>query len=123
MRRFLAILLMFLMPLQVTWAAAAALHGHFDDDGTVSLFHYHDDHDHHGDAHHDDGSDATGLTGAEHHDVEHHEGHFHPVFTMFIVEPNVNLGLPLPDAHPPWPAQSFSSHIPPVFDRPPLALR
>ncbi|HRH71644.1 MAG TPA: hypothetical protein PLM62_01040 [Zoogloea sp.] len=122
MRRFLAILLMFLMPLQVTWAAAAALHGHFDDDETVSLYHVHD-HDHYSVAHHDDGDEAARLLAADNHDADHHEGHFHPAFTMFVVEARLNIATPQPAIHPPWPLQSFSSHIPPLFDRPPLALR
>jgi len=121
MRRFLAILLMFVMPLQVTWAAVASLHEHFDNDETVFLFHYHDD-DHHDVAHHDDGDDDSGLLAEDHHD-DHHEGHFHPLFSMFVMEPSVNVGLPQPEAHSPGPVQSFSSHIPPLFDRPPLALR
>lgn len=122
MRRFIAILLMFLMPLQVTWAASAALHGHFDDDETVSLYHVHDD-DHHGVAHHDDGDEAAGLLAADNHDGDHHEGHFHPAFSMCLIEVRPSLTAPQPEIHPPWPEQSFSSHIPPLFDRPPLALR
>ncbi len=122
MRRVLAILLMFLLPLQITWAAAAALHGHFENDEAVAVFHYHDD-DHHSVDHHEHDDDIAGLIAPDHHDSDHHDGHFHPVFTMFVVEPSVNLGVPQPEAHPPWPGPSFSSHIPPLFDRPPLALR
>lgn len=88
---------------------------------TVSLFHYHDDH-HHDVTHLDDGDDDSGLFAVNHHD-DHHEGHFHPLFSMFVMEQRVNVGLPQPEAHPPGPVQSFSSHIPPLFDRPPLALR
>lgn len=122
MRRYLAILLMLLLPLQVTWAAVASMHGHLDADESVALFHHHDD-DHDHAAHHDEDETVADVASADHHDDDHRDGHFHPAFTMFVVEPVVSIASPLPDVHSPGPGLSFTSHIPLPSDRPPLALR
>ena len=121
MRRFTAILLMVLLPLQVTWSAVLSLHGHMDGSAPVSLFHYHD---HHDSAHHADEDDftASNLT-SDNQDANPPEGHSHPVFTMLVVELTLNVGNPFPSVHPSWAAPSFTSHIPRLFNRPPLSQR
>jgi hypothetical protein len=127
MRRFLAVLLMLLVPLQFAWSAMASVPGHLDDPASATGFHVHahDDHDHH----HDDGADMADrddddadTTPSAHHDDGHHDGHYHPVFNMLVVELQLNLDDALPHSPPARPPAAFTSHIPLPFDWPPIAL-
>ena len=127
MHRFIAILLLVLVPIQFSWSMALSLHGHLDGDASMLVLHKHpdghqavDDHDGEGltDFHSgavvDGGDNSTG----------HGEptGHFHPIFSTLVYEPV----LEPPQAasagpHLRW-AEAFTSHIPSQFDRPPLVL-
>lgn len=124
MRRFLAILLMLIIPLQLAWSSVAGVHGHLDGEIPVSGFHYHaDDHDHH----HDDGAaDHDSFAGngihSDHDDDGYHGGHYHPVFSLLLIKPDLMLGAALPDGPPVRATIGFTSHIPPLFDRPPSAF-
>lgn len=127
MRRLLAILLMLILPLQFAWSAVGGLDGHLDDKVSATGFHHHDhddDHDHHHDAGtngHD--NDAASIAAQEHHDDGHHDEHYHhPVFSMLVHEPRLNLGDALPHSPPVRPPSLFTSHIPALFDWPPSAL-
>lgn len=124
MRRFLAILLMMFVPLQLAWSAAGSLHGHLNDEVPVSGFHYHDDghvHHHGAESDHHDGF-SGGDTHNNHNDDGHHDGHYHPVFSMLVIEPDLRLGAATPNGPPVRVPIVFTSYIPPLFDRPPSAL-
>ena len=124
MRRFIAILLMLLVPIQFAWSAVESVHGHLGHEDLASGFHYHDDnHEHHHDADGDDHDDSdVGVPLLVHNDDGHHDGHFHHVFSMLVFEPQQALTEALPHASPKRPPSSFTSHIPTLFDWPPLAL-
>ncbi len=118
MRRFIALIIMLIVPLQFAWAAAAGLHGHAGKDVATSGFHTHD-HDHHECAHPD--HDSTGDTDHQDHNEDEHHGHCHPVFTSILMESGVTLDIALsggPILHQP---AAFLSRTPPLLDRPPLA--
>lgn len=123
MRRFLPALLMVLLPIQVTWSAALSLHGHLDSREPVSLFHYHDDHHHDLADHADEGASTGSDLISDNQDTNHTEGHYHPVFTMLVVELALSVGKAFPSVLPSWAAPSFTSHIPLLFNRPPLSQR
>lgn len=122
MRRLLALLLIVLVPLQFAWSAAHAMHGHGADDVAALGLHSHDsDHGHDIDTHDDDHDDlaSTGSTGDS--PDGGNPGHYHPVFSPLVIEPIVDLPRFEPDGPPAWLPATFTSHIPPLFDRPPLA--
>ncbi|MBI4985261.1 MAG: hypothetical protein HZC24_07945 [Rhodocyclales bacterium] len=120
MRRFLAIVLMLLVPLQSAWSAAESIHGHAADAAAALGFHsHHGAHDHH-----DDGVDGhNGCAAADHDggydDDGHYGGHYHPVFSVLVIEPDLEFGAAVPAAPPLRPPVSFTSHIPLLFDWPP----
>ncbi|MDD2669120.1 hypothetical protein [Zoogloea sp.] len=129
MHRILAILLMLLVPLQFAWAAAESVDGHWGEDVVALGFHVHDtDHDHQHES--DPDSDHDGLFGlnqipdhGDHGEDGHHDGgHYHPLFSTLIINPDLNLGDPPPGVRPVWPPAAFTSHIPPLFDWPPSVL-
>lgn len=119
MRRLIALILMFILPLQFAWSAAANVHGHAGDDVAVLGVHAHGHGDH--DAGHTDhdpspaGDTETGHDG-------HQGSHYHPVFSSILMEVGLSLGASSPEGPPPHPLAAFLSHTPPLFDRPPLAL-
>lgn len=112
LRRLFALVLMVLVPAQMSGAAAQALHGHFDGE-TPAVYHHHDA----------SSAAAPDLDQEHHHDADgHHDGHCHPVFSVLMTAPGAP-GLPPP--HPPRLAArpaAYTSHIPPPDIRPPLAL-
>ena len=127
MRRFIAILLLVLVPTQYTWSMAESLHGHLNSDASMTVLHTHadghhavDDHDGEGHAHHQ--SDAVSDAGDGSTGPGEFTGHYHPIFSTLVFEPI----LEPPQAaaagpHLRW-SEAFTSHIPSQFDRPPLAL-
>lgn len=121
MRRFIALVIMLVVPLQSVWSAASGLYGHLDDKVTVAGFHGHghDDHDSGHSSHAASVSDCD--TGSNHNEDGHPDGHCHHAYSPVLMETGLNLGLissggPVPNAH-----AAFFSHTPPLFDRPPLA--
>ncbi|MBI4755697.1 MAG: hypothetical protein HY778_09845 [Betaproteobacteria bacterium] len=117
MRRFIALILMLIIPLQFAWSAAAGVHGHLGDNVSALGFHAHDNHD----GEHPD-HDATGDMDKGHNEDGHHGSHYHPVFSSMLMESGLGLNLPLPDGPPPHQLVVFFSRTPPPLDRPPLAL-
>lgn len=114
MRRFIALIIMLVVPLQFAWAVAASVHGHLDGNVAPLVMHAHS-HDDHGHDHHAASDEGQSKEG------HHHGDHCHPVFSSLIMESSLPLGLCLaggPCAHPP---ENFLSRTPPLFDRPPLA--
>jgi hypothetical protein len=118
MRRLIALIIMFIVPLQFAWAVAAGLQGHVGKDVATSGFHTHD-HDHHENAHPD--HDATGDTHHQDHNEDGHHGHCHPVFSTILMESGLALDIALPGGPILHPPAVFCSRIPPLLDRPPLA--
>lgn len=118
MRRFIALVIMLVVPLQFAWAAAAGLHGHAGHDVAASGFHMHDD------GHHDEGAhpdrDASGDTNDPDHNEDGHHGHHHPVFNSLLIASGVTLDSALSGGPILCPAAAFLSHTPPLLDRPPL---
>jgi hypothetical protein len=121
MRRFIALIIMLVVPLQSAWSAAAGPYGHLDDNVTVVGFHSHD-HDHHDSGHSSHSASVPGCDTANNHNEDgHHDGHCHHAFSPMLLETGLNLGVvssggPVPNSH-----VAFFSHTPPLFDRPPLA--
>lgn len=123
MRRFIAIILMFIVPLQFAWSAVESVHGHMDNEGSLSRFHFHDDDHDHLDVGAIDGDGFSSVDTADaHSDSEHHGGHFHHIFSTLLIETNLKLGEAQPNGPPIRPPASFTSHIPLLIDRPPLTL-
>ena len=123
MHRLIAILLMLIVPLQFAWSATESLHGHLGDENSVAGFHFHDNnHDHHDDELVDHDSLAVDDTANGHNDDGRHDGHYHPIFSLLLIEPDLKLGEVSPDGPPVRPPASFTSHIPLLFDWPPSAL-
>lgn len=118
MRRFIALIIMLVIPLQFAWAAAASLHGHLGENVATLGVHAHD-HDHH--EHGPSDHDAAGDTGTHSSEDGQHGNHCHPVFSSLIMESGLPLGLCLSGGPLPHPPEVFYSRIPPLLDRPPLA--
>lgn len=127
MRRFIAILLLVIVPTQYTWSMAQSLHGHLDDDASMTVLHTHaddhqalDDHDgegladYHSGAVHDAGDNST-VQGD-------HASHYHPIFSTLVFEPALELAQAAPSGPPLRWSEAFTSHIPSQFDRPPSVL-
>ncbi|MBU1665450.1 MAG: hypothetical protein KKG92_08620 [Gammaproteobacteria bacterium] len=118
MRRFIALILMLIVPLQFAWSAAAGVHGHLGENVAALGAHAHD-HDNHDGEHAD--HDVADDTDKGHNEDGHHGSHYHPVFSSILMETGLSLGISAPDGPPPHPLAAFLSHTPPLFDRPPLA--
>ena len=127
MRRLLLIFLMLLVPIQTTWSANHALYGHMEGKVAAGGLHMHaHDHDHANMAHHDASSPDSGVSPVDGETLtqggeSHHGCHIHPAFSMIL--PDRVAGLPSDAvALPPLSfSTSFTSHIPPLSDRPPAA--
>ncbi|MCA1926179.1 MAG: hypothetical protein LDL16_07890 [Thiobacillus sp.] len=117
MRRFIALIIMLVVPLQFAWAATAGLHGHLEKDAASSGFHIHPDHQQNADP----GHNATGGTNNQDHNEDGHHGHYHPVFSFILIESAVVLDMALPGGPILCPPAAFVSHTPPLLDRPPPA--
>lgn len=119
MHRLIALILMFVIPLQFAGSAAAAVHGHVGDEALYSGYHVHD-HDHHDHAQPDENT-SIGASNQDHKDDGHH-GHYHPVFSSVIEEYDLRSVVDAAGGPILQPPTAFISRTPPLFDRPPLAL-
>lgn len=119
MRRFIAAILLVLLPLQFAWSAIHVVHGNYGDELMPSGYHVHADDDHH-DAHHDDApllaADFGFIDGSS---QDHHDGHFHPVLNLLVAATATVPQDARPYAVPLPSPQSFTTRTPPLFDRPP----
>lgn len=120
MRRFIALIIMLVVPLQFAWATTTGLYGHLDKEAVVTHVHGHEHHRGASHASHD--LAQPGNAGdPEHNSDGHHGSHCHHVLS-FILSPGDALScLQLssgPIQHAP---AAFFSRIPPLLDRPPLA--
>ena len=120
MRRFVALIIMFVVPLQFAWAAAAGLYGHLGAEAVGAHVHEHEHH--HGASHVNHAlAHSANADDAEHNKDGHQGSHCHHIFS-FILQQDDSLSClqlssgPIQDA----PA-AFFTRIPPLLDRPPLA--
>lgn len=121
MQRIIAIIIMFMVPLQTAWSAAVSLHGHMSGEGLARIMHVHE-HAHQNEAHtHDDISASASADDKSSHEDEHHDPHCHPVFNSVLAESCLTVGVDLTNTAILQAPVSFYSHTPPLFDRPPLA--
>ena len=128
MRRLVLILLMLLVPTQASWSASHAIRGYVESMAVSDHFHAHGhDHRHDGEVSQETPSSCS-VAGmlpdgdmTKHGDEGQHGCHFHPAFTLML--PTHPTGLPIAGAAlpPSTPSTSFTSHIPPLSDRPPAA--
>ncbi len=115
MRRFIALIIVLIIPLQSAWATALGFHGHVGAEA-VGMH----EHDHHHAGH--DGHEPAMTAGADndqHNADGHHGSHCHHVLSFIPHQPGLVIGLEQsggPIHHPP---AAFLSRIPPLFDRPP----
>ncbi len=121
MRRFVALILMFIVPLQFAWATAAGLHGHLGEDVSAIGLHVHG-HDHHDAGHTDHDASTADDTDNGHNDDGHHVSHCHHVFSPILMGQVIGLVVGPSDRLPMSLSVRFYSHTPPLIDRPPLAL-
>lgn len=119
MQRFIAIIIMLMVPLQTAWSAAMSLHGHMSGSELAGIMHVHE-HTHQDDAHSHDDVAASADKESSHEDG-HHDPHCHPVFNSVLAESRLTVGVDLTNTAIPQAPVSFYSHTPPLFDRPPLA--
>lgn len=116
MRRFIALVVMLIVPLQFAWSAAGGMHGHTAS-GTVTFgIHLHE-HDHH-DA--QSGHSAAGESGQDHCQDGHHP-HCHPVFSAVLMEPGLSLDTLVSGEPCLQLSERFLSRTPSPLERPPLA--
>lgn len=124
MRRFIALILILIVPLQFTWSAAADLHGHVGKDVVVAGFHVHDHHDL-GHAKHDatlSGEAGNSPMDTGHDDDGHHDGHCHHVLSLILLGTELIPGQTQADGPIPRPPAAFLTRTPSLLDRPPLAF-
>lgn len=119
MRRLIALILMFIVPLQYAWSATVAMHGHPAGDAVVVGAHAHD-HDFH-DAGHADHDLSVAADQDSHNDDSHHGSHCHHVLSLALLNVGPVLGHAEPGSEIGEPILAFHSRIPPLLDRPPLA--
>ncbi|WP_018078669.1 hypothetical protein [Thiobacillus denitrificans] len=119
MRRLVAVIIMFIVPLQFAWAAAVGIYGHAGQDRSPLGFHSHVvGHDHQGDAHHD--HDVLGNSQTQEHGEDGHHSHVHPVFSSLLAQFSLSFIEAAPDGLIMPPPTGFQSRTPPLLDRPPL---
>lgn len=123
MRRCIALILMLIVPLQFAWSAVAAVHGHVGEDSPTLGMHAHG-HDHapHGLDSSQHGSTSTSDLDSGHGEDGHHASHYHPVFSSILVESPLMPRMAVTGGEIPHVSSAFLSRIPPLPDRPPLAL-
>jgi hypothetical protein len=117
MRRFIALIIMLIIPLQSAWSATAGLNGHLGNDATVVGTHAHS-HDYHNA---DLDLAVSGSVDNDHNKDGHHGSHCHHVLSFLLHQPSLIPGLALSAGPILHPHAAFFSHTPPLFDRPPLA--
>lgn len=123
-RRWLAILMLVLLPLQFSLAAVHEYSGHhlIDGDADTPLFHTHGHlGDHASSATHDHGHPADQANGADPDDEDAghiHLGHAQLLATALVI-PSVNPG----GSRSNFASQSYPSVSPRRLDRPPLSAR
>jgi hypothetical protein len=100
-QRLTLLLLAILIPVQLAWASAHSVRGHSVDGAG---YHVHED--------------AGSSTPAE----DEHSAHYHPVLTFVIALPASQPERILAFAAALPPLDTFASHTPALFDRPPAAL-
>lgn len=125
-RRVIALLIMLLMPLQFAWSASHYISGHVNNETAAAGSHNHDAHHVDGDQHHEAGFVLEDRSPDRGHASGHGEdgdsgSHFHPVFTLLVIEPDLRLEASSSAGPPIHPPASFTPHIPPLFDWPPAA--
>lgn len=119
MQRLALVLLAILIPVQIAWASAHSVRGHSADGAG---YHVHE-HDHGAGVEHDHGdAAASGDAGASIPAEDEHSAHYHPVFTVVIALPASQPERILAFAAALPPLDTFASHTPALFDRPPAAL-
>lgn len=116
MRHLIALILIFIVPLQFAWSAGTALYGHVGENTAVFGLHDHYDSGHAGHKVH-----PTDDTHNGHNDDGHHDEHCHHVLSLILVEPGLTPDSTLPGGAIPLAPAAFLSRTPPLFDRPPLA--
>ncbi len=114
MRRSIALLLMFLVPLQYTWAVAS-LHEHPDEHAAGDVLHI-GSHQAAPDTADPESNDGTGQADGD------HGHHCHHVPSPIILDSGLRIGVQPPDKPAPASAEAHLSYIPPVVDRPPRSL-
>lgn len=120
MRRFIALIIMLIIPLQSAWSATAGLNGHVGNDAAVVGMQAHSyDYHHAGQADHD--LTVAGSVDSDHNEDGHHGSHCHHVLSFLFHHPSLIPGLALSAGPILQPHTSFFSHTPPLLDRPPLA--
>lgn len=128
MRRFVAFLVILLVPLQFTWAAVLGVHGHASGEVAAAGVHLHGhDHDHdHADAH-DHGGQTQHAAEPQHaadtqpaNGDDGHHSHTHPVFSSLLADFGLVLAEAVPGGPILQPPTGFLSRTPPPLDRPPL---
>lgn len=119
MRRFIALLIMFIVPLQFAWSTASGLHGHLGEDVEVVGMHAHD-HDYHNAGHNNHDLSTTGGT-ASGHDLGHDGSHCHHILSFILPESSLTFDLHLSGVSNPQPPDVFFTRIPSLLERPPLA--
>lgn len=113
LRRWLAVLLLVLLPLQVSFAAWHEYADHAADagDSKTALFHSHDQHDH----------DSDTGNGADPH--EHGLGHIHLDHAQFLAASFALLTVDAIDARIAFKSGAYPSLFLQRLDRPPLRAR
>jgi hypothetical protein len=121
MRRFIALIVMFVVPLQFAWSAVLNVGDHVES-GVVVTQHAHD-HDHHGGGYPDRGLIDTepAEDGTHCRDCHHHASHCHHVFSFIFQQSTSPVSLELKAGAIAHIATAFVSRTPPPLDRPPLA--
>ncbi|MHB1216419.1 MAG: hypothetical protein ACYCY9_15685 [Thiobacillus sp.] len=119
MRRFIALIIMIIVPLQFAWSAAAGLHGHMGQNVAAQGLHAHD-HDYHDAGHANHGATNGGMDN-DHNKDEHHGGHCHHVLSLILPESGLIQGLIPSGGRILHPHATFFTRTPPLLDRPPLA--
>jgi hypothetical protein len=120
MRRFIALIIMLVVPLQFAWAAAAGVYGHLGTE--VVGTHVHEHEHHHGAGHFSHDLVQLGSTDdAQHNEDGHHGSHCHHVFSFILHQADSLPCLQLSGGPVQYAPAAFFSRIPPLLDRPPLA--
>ena len=120
MQRFIALVIMLLVPLQSAWSVTVSLHGPLSGGKLDGIMHVHEhSHQNVGHPHHEISAAACEDNQCSH-DNGHHDPHCHPVFNSVLSESCLTVDMALTNTPILQADTSFYSHTPPLFDRPPL---